>query len=167
MASLTSPAELLVELHRLGGVVHQGYDRRPVIARVPPSTELVCAVRRWRWVLVWGLQGAISGFLWHACDQCGQIRLTKSPGRCTLTPRCLGSEKPVPGPRFVSEAWDYGGMERPTFAGGTGLSASQNARTSSDPRRYLPSSRTCARPNAAPASSVTVSSAASPTPEED
>jgi hypothetical protein len=94
-----TPAELLVELGRLGVVVEEGDDGRPVLDG-KLSDELLAAARGSRWLFVWGLHGATSGHRWFACDTCGEVQLLNRERGCGMTYRCTGRMAPVAGPAF-------------------------------------------------------------------
>ncbi len=108
-----SPAELMTEMARLRVVVTAGADGRPVLDGIFPD-DLLGPARTYRWLFVWGLEGA-AGFrdatsgrwvthTWHTCDTCRQLQLVVStrrePRRCSLTPGCSGRMRPASTPTF-------------------------------------------------------------------
>lgn len=110
-----SPDELLSEMAQLRVVVTAGTDGRPVLDGIFPD-DLLGPARSYRWLFVWGLEGA-AGFrdtktgrwvthTWHTCDTCRTLQLLgttrREPRRCSLTPGCPGRMRPAPSPAFRS-----------------------------------------------------------------
>lgn len=98
-----TPVTLLAELAQRGATVSASDAGRVMVQADQGDHELSQACRRWKWVLVWGLHGAESGYQWFACDTCGCLNgLAKKPGgRCIATPGCSGHSKVIPQPRFA------------------------------------------------------------------
>jgi hypothetical protein len=93
------PAELLAELGRIGVVVEEGDDGRPVLDGAL-TDELLAAARDARWLFTWGLHGATSGHRWHACDACQEVQLLNHGRGCGMTPGCRGRMVPAASPVF-------------------------------------------------------------------
>lgn len=60
------------------------------------SDELLEAILRHRWIVIWVLEGQGSGHAWMACDHCDEIALLsvrggRRPRRCMLTVGCTGT----------------------------------------------------------------------------
>ena len=95
-----TPAELLTGLADASVMADRASDGRVALsAPRAPDPALLAATRRYRWVLTWGVHGAITGHRWHVCDVCGDLQLQhhrSDPIRCSMTAGCKGRMRPGP-----------------------------------------------------------------------
>jgi hypothetical protein len=97
---MTSPAEL-VRLLADRKVMVASSGSRPFLdgpaGSLPPDTLEDCQI--YRWLFVWGLQGAATGHRWHACDVCDEVQLIahySKPRPCRMTAGCEGHLRRLP-----------------------------------------------------------------------
>lgn len=97
------PGALLTALAEKGLQIRKLSDGAIVVCGPTRSRDetLIDACRRNRSILDWALEGAKSGHVFLACDQCAEVQLVamESKGkRCIMTPQCGGrlSDTPLP-----------------------------------------------------------------------
>ena len=102
--SVTS-ADLLRELRDRDIRVLLDEQGRPILDHPPGAVDdgLMDECVRYRWVLLWGLEGERRGLRWHGCSSCGSIQLSPRNGPCHLTDGCSGMVRELSAPAFVAD----------------------------------------------------------------
>ena len=103
---ILSPVDLLAELADRCATISSSDSGKVLVRTERGDAILSHAIRRWRWVLTWGLHGAETGYRWFACDTCGSLSpMAKNPGaKCMMTFGCDGHSVEIPQPRFAPGA---------------------------------------------------------------